>query len=64
MTWDKKRYGSYMLHGHEHFSLGNITDRFMLDVGVDNPICEYGPINMDMIHYEMSKKTNVPVGHH
>lgn len=36
MSWNKQRYGTYMLHGHMHSSQDHYPDRLLYDVGVDN----------------------------
>ena len=45
VTWNKKGYGSFMLHGHSHGKLDieNLSMR-RLDVGVDSTVGEYYPI--------------------
>lgn len=58
ITWNKSRYGSWMLYGHVHNHLPDNPDLLSLDVGVD---CHnYTPISYEQVKELMSKKNFTP----
>ncbi len=62
-SWNKMHYKSYHLHGHCHNSY-KLEDGLLLDVGVDNPLCNYAPISLeDVIAYMNTRKIKI-VDHH
>lgn len=65
-VWNKSHYGSYHLHGHSHNSLNPqyYENRKSLDVGVDNPLCDYGLFTFDMVDKLLKDKTFKAVDHH
>lgn len=61
-VWNKSHHGSWHLYGHSHCSLPSLGKS--LDVGVDNPVCNYSPFTFDMIETEMNKKQLHEIDHH
>jgi calcineurin-like phosphoesterase family protein len=53
LTWDKKHYGSFMLHGHCHGTMKYPFKAKILDVGVDP--CNHSPISFDSIYAMLSR---------
>ncbi len=53
-TWEKIYHNTWMLHGHTHnnYKVDNIK---LLDVGVDNPICNFTPLSYFQIEEYMNK---------
>ena len=62
-SWDKMYRGSIHLHGHCHY---NIKDGYgkSMDVGVDNPACNYSPFHIDEILSIMKSRDILEVDHH
>ena len=54
-SWRSSSHGSVMLHGHCHGNMDN-TKYLRMDVGVDNPICGFGPISMEKVESIMNNK--------
>ena len=54
-SWNRRNYGSWMIHGHVHSKLKSDQSKFRLYVGVDN-IPGYKPISFDEIKVIMEKK--------
>ena len=61
-SWNKCHHGAMMLHGHCHNSYNG--NGKIMDVGVDNPIVNFAPINIDTIIKIMDEKKFTPVDHH
>lgn len=62
-VWNQMHRGSWMLHGHSHANLPDIGGKIM-DVGVDNPVCEYAPISLDSVANIMSHRDIITYDHH
>jgi calcineurin-like phosphoesterase family protein len=61
-VWQNSHHGSFMLHGHSHGSLEDLSNSLSFDVGVD---CHnYYPISYEKVKEIMSKKIFVPIDHH
>jgi len=61
-VWQNSHHGTWMLHGHSHGSLEDLSTSLSFDVGVD---CHnYYPISYQRVKEIMSKKTFVPIDHH
>lgn len=56
-SWNMQFYGSYMLHGHSHFTLPEYGKS--MDVGVDNPLCNYGPISFTEVKNYFGDRENL-----
>lgn len=54
-SWNKSFHGSWALHGHTHMKYKSEYG-LILDVGVDNPLCNYAPIFFDRIHEYMGTR--------
>ena len=46
--WNKYHKGSLMFHGHQHYN-PDAKKENRLDVGVDNPACDFAPFSYDDI---------------
>lgn len=65
MTWNQAAYGSFMLHGHCHNSLSEENKKTTrLDVGVDNPLCDYFPVSYKEVKEELKNRNYTPVDCH
>lgn len=64
VSWNKSHRGSWNLHGHCHFSLKPDPNARRLDVGVDNPLCKWGPIDVEQVGAYMDTINFEPVDHH
>lgn len=58
--WDKQHHAAWSLFGHQHYN-GVVSPYKRLDVGVDNPLCEYGPLSYDAVKAYMRDKTYTPL---
>jgi calcineurin-like phosphoesterase family protein len=47
-SWNGFHRGAVHLHGHSHCNIKNKNIR-RIDVGVDNPLCDYRPFSIDEI---------------
>lgn len=57
LTWDKSRYGSWMLHGHSHGAIQELNQGICrMDVGVDTN--DMYPYRYSQIKQIMQAKTN------
>lgn len=52
MSWEKQRYGSYMLHGHTHSEVPVSSNVRRYDVGVDAH--DWYPVSWEQIHSTLS----------
>ena len=50
MAWDRSHYGTWHLHGHMHNMLNPSTNRYRIDVGVDN--WSWAPVSFNRIKQE------------
>lgn len=57
-TWNKRRYGAWMLHGHCHGTLPVTPNEYLLDVGVDTH--GFYPWSFDDLKTKMSAVNWVP----
>lgn len=58
VTWNYRRYGSWMLHGHSHGTRNHQNAHvYRLDVGVD--CWGFAPISYDQVRAAMAAKTHV-----
>lgn len=58
-SWRSMHRGTYMLHGHCHNTYKPVKGK-ILDVGVDNPLCNYTPISLDqVVQYMQTRKFQV-----
>jgi hypothetical protein len=74
LIWDKHQHGAWHLFGHCHYGLWKfmlsapefepLRRRKMLDVGVDNPLCNYSPFSFAEIKSFMDKQEVIPLDHH
>lgn len=62
-SWNKMHYGSYHLHGHCHNSF-KPEKGLILDVGIDNPLCNLAPISLEEVFAYMKSRTIITVDHH
>jgi len=61
-VWNKSHHSNWMLHGHSHGSLEDLTNLLSFDVGVD---CHnYTPLSYNDVKAIMKKKTWKPIDHH
>lgn len=62
LTWNKAKYGSFMLHGHSHGHMqANHSAARRMDVGVDcHP--EYRPFSLDEVIAHMAAKGPLDAG--
>lgn len=57
-SWPGMFRGSRMLHGHSHNNVDN--SRLMrMDIGVDNPVCNYAPISIQKVDEIMNEKWKI-----
>ena len=56
-VWNQAHYGAWHLWGHSHYSLPDDPNALSIDVGVDNPLCNFSPFNFDEIKEIMGRKT-------
>jgi calcineurin-like phosphoesterase family protein len=61
-SWNKSHHGSLHVHGHCHNSFAPVGR--MMDVGVDNPIVNFTPIELDRVVEMLSSISHVQVDHH
>ena len=65
LSWNKSHRGSWNLHGHCHFNLAEDPNSRRMDVGVDNPRCDWGPITVEEIGKFMDTRGEyIPLDHH
>jgi calcineurin-like phosphoesterase family protein len=62
LTWNKSRYGAWMLHGHCHGSMRYPFEGKILDVGVD--VHNYYPIALTEVEKIMNQKVFTSIDHH
>ena len=62
LSWQNIHYGSWMLHGHCHGTLGVDTTKKRHDVGVDNNF--FKPVSYERLKQIMSTRIFKPVDHH
>lgn len=62
-SWNHMRHGSWMVHGHCHYSLPESPAK-KIDIGVDNPIANYGPLSFDELKVIMDKRGFQEIDHH
>jgi len=62
-VWRNSHHGSWHLHGHSHNTLPTPDDKLRLDVGVDNPLCDFYPISYNRVKEHMKTKKFKPVNH-
>ena len=55
-VWRNSCHGSFCLHGHSHNGLYTPDDMLRLDVGVDNPLCNFHPISYEQVKTHMKTK--------
>ncbi len=60
-VWHNSHYGSWMLHGHSHNGLPTPENKLRLDVGVDNPFCNYHPVSYYQVKEYMKNKKFKPI---
>lgn len=63
VSWHRAHYNSWMLFGHTHNNYQPEYGKTM-DVGVDNPLCNYAPISLDDIARYMKLREFKAVDHH
>lgn len=58
LSWPRKPYGSMMLHGHTHNNapFENEGNDLRLNVGIDNPICNFKLFSLEQVYDEYKKK--------
>ena len=59
-VWRNSHHGSWHLHGHSHNGLPTPEDKLRLDVGVDNPFCDFFPISYHQVKEHMKTKKFLP----
>lgn len=57
-VWDRLYHGTWHLHGHCHNTLDSHDGQKRLDVGVDNPVCDFAPISYNEVKYIMSGRVH------
>ena len=62
-SWNNMRHGSWMIHGHCHYSLP-VSEGRKIDIGVDNPLTNYAPMEYSELKAIMAKKENLKIDHH
>ena len=62
-SWNRMGHGAYMFHGHCHFTLAESKGK-KIDVGVDNPICAYGPLSYEELQKVMEARIIDAIDHH
>lgn len=60
-TWRNSGHGSWHLHGHSHGNLPTADNVLRLDVGVDNPFCDFFPVSYNQIKKHMQTKKFKPI---
>ena len=60
-VWRNSHHGSWCLFGHSHGGLPTPDDKLRLDVGVDNPFCNFFPVSYNQIKEYMKKKPFKPI---
>ena len=60
-VWRNSHHGSWHLHGHSHNNLPTPDSKLRLDVGVDNPLCNFSPISYNTIKEHMKNKKFTPL---
>lgn len=65
LAWNRSHRGSWHLHGHCHANLKHDAHARRLDVGVDNPLCDFTPISYEQVkEYMDTILPFIPVDHH
>lgn len=59
LTWNKRYFGSWHLHGHVHGNIPGTDDTARLDVGVDTN--NYTPVSYDQVKEIMTRKVIKPL---
>lgn len=59
-SWKNLKFASWHLHGHCHGKLPTPDHMLRLDVGVDNPFCDYFPVSYEKIKEHMKSKDFKP----
>lgn len=57
-VWDRMHFGTWHLHGHTHNMLHTPDTSKRLDVGVDNPVCDFAPLSYSEVKAIMDRRTN------
>jgi calcineurin-like phosphoesterase family protein len=60
-VWHNSHYGSWHLHGHSHNNLPTAENRLRLDIGVDNPFCNFYPVSYNKVKEYMKAKKFKPI---
>ena len=63
-VWHNSHYGSWHLHGHSHNKTYSRNDQLRLDVGVDNPFCNFKPVSYLQVKEFMKTKNFKPSSNH
>lgn len=58
-SWNCSFHGAWHLHGHCHCRLPDVPHVLRIDVGVDNPLCNYTPFSWDVIKNIMMAKEQI-----
>jgi calcineurin-like phosphoesterase family protein len=65
LVWDEGHHGAWALHAHSHNSLSHLNlGTTRMDVGVDNPLCNYSPISYEQVKLLMKDAKYQIVDHH
>ena len=58
LSWPRKSYGTMMLHGHTHNNapFENECNDLRLNVGIDNPLCNFKLFSLEQVYNEYEKK--------
>ena len=58
LAWDRRNYGSIMLHGHSHGNLDDYNDQskeLRVDVGLDGKLADYDMVSLEQVYNHMKK---------
>lgn len=65
LTWNKAARGCIMAHGHSHNNVSHLNvGTTRIDVGVDNPVCNFAPLSLKKLCALFKDAQYVPVDHH